>query len=347
MTTRRPTIHDVARQAGVASSTVSKVMNGSQKLRKETEEKVRKAVSELGFEPNPYARTITTGRSQTIGVILLDILNPHFTAIAKGVGQVASVAGYMVLVGDTDEDPAREAHLIRTLRARTDGLILSGSRLPDEQLQELYQPDQPLVLVGRQPSGPIPSVTVDEFAAALGLTTYLIAQGARRIVYLAGPGFWVNQERERGYRATMERAGLQPQTWALDSVDHPGGERIIPRFLATEPRPDALICYNELAAGGVIRGLNDLGVRVPEQVAVVSFSSNAQATRLPNASTHMELPSRELGMEATRTLIELLAGRPPAQLHQQLYAHLKIARSAVNPSGDAWLQAGAMTLEQP
>lgn len=221
---KRTTIDDVAREAGVARSTVSKVVNGTQKLNLATEEKVWKAVSKLGYRASPHAQVLSTGRSWALGMVILDILNPHFTALVKGASQTASEKNYTVLLADAEENPQREHQLISSLRARTDGLILAGSRLSDLEIANLHTPEQPIVTVGRRIAG-VPSVTVDEYTASLQLTGHLIAQGRRNIAYLAGPAFWVNQERERGYRDALEGAGLTPQVLPLTTPDLLGGEQ--------------------------------------------------------------------------------------------------------------------------
>ena len=214
-------IFEVAREAGVSPSTVSKVLNGTQRMSAVTEARVWKAVSKLGYQANLHAQILSTGRSRALGIVILDILNPHFTALVKGAAQVAAERGYTVLLADAEENPQREQELIQSLRARTDGLILAGSRLTDEEIAALHSPSQPIVTVGRRITG-VPSVTVDEYTAALQLTAHLIAQRRTHIVYLAGPPFWVNQERERGYRDAIQQAGLTPAVLPLTTPDVPG-----------------------------------------------------------------------------------------------------------------------------
>lgn len=319
---KRTTIDDVAREAGVARSTVSKVVNGTQKLNLATEEKVWKAVSKLGYRASPHAQVLSTGRSWALGMVILDILNPHFTALVKGASQTASEKNYTVLLADAEENPQREHQLISSLRARTDGLILAGSRLSDLEIANLHTPEQPIVTVGRRIAG-VPSVTVDEYTASLQLTGHLIAQGRRNIAYLAGPAFWVNQERERGYRDALEGAGLTPQVLPLTTPDLLGGEQASALLWTVQPFPDAVVCYNDLVAIGLIAALKTLGVKVPEDVGVAAFGNHPLAAHLSPSLTHMEIPSRKLGELATGLMVELLE-RPQAEArHLQQYAVLR------------------------
>ena len=221
---KRPTIADVALEAGVARSTVSKVVNKTQKLGANTEAKVWKAVSKLGYQASTHAQILSTGRSWAIGIVILDIQNPHFTALVKGATQTAAEKNYVVLLSDAQENPKREHQLIQTLRARTDGLILAGSRLSDAELAALHSPEHPIVTVGRVIEG-VPSVAVDERTAALQLTSHLVNQGKKRILYLSGPAFWVNTERQAGYKQALEQAKLPAQVLPLSTPDLKGANK--------------------------------------------------------------------------------------------------------------------------
>lgn len=303
---RKPVrIFEVAKEAGVSPGTVSKVLNGTQRMAAATEARVWKAVSKLGYQANLHAQILSTGRSRALGIVILDILNPHFTALVKGSGQVAAERGYTVLLADAEENPKREQELIQSLRARTDGLILAGSRLTDQEIACLHSPEQPIVTVGRRIPG-VPSVTVDEYTASLQLASYLVGLGCQRILYLAGPPFWVNQERERGYQEALRQAGLAPQVLPLTSPDLLGGEQASALLWTMQPFPDAVICYNDLAAIGLMASLKTLGVRVPQEVAVVAFGNHPLAAHLSPSLTHMEIPSRRLGELAVGLLVGLL-----------------------------------------
>jgi DNA-binding LacI/PurR family transcriptional regulator len=318
---KRPTITDVALEAGVARSTVSKVVNKTQKLNSSTEAKVWKAVSKLGYQANTHAQILSTGRSWAVGIVILDILNPHFTSLVKGASLAAAEKNYLVLLSDAEENPKREHQLISSLRARTDGLILAGSRLSDAELFALHSPEQPIVTVGRVIEG-VPSVAVDERTAAVQLTSHLINLGCKRICYLSGPAFWVNQERQAGYQHAVAQAGLTSQVLPLTTPDLNGGEQASAQLWNTNPLPDAIICYNDMVAIGLMASLKTLGIKIPEEVSIAAFGNHPLAAHLTPSLTHMEIPSQQLGERAVKLLLEMLE-KPEKPQHILQYAVLR------------------------
>lgn len=299
-----PTIHDVAREASVSTTTVSKVINGTKRFSAEVETRVHAAVAKLGFQPNPHARGMTTGRSNTIGVMILDIANPYFASVVKGATREASAHGYNVLLADAEENPERERQLLDTLALRCDGVVLAGSRLGDDTLRGFAQ-GKPLVAIGRQPGAEVVSVVSDEYEVAFQLTRHLITTGRTRIAYLAGPPFWVNAERQRGYRAALAEAELPTLEWSLSEPTTEGGLELAGTLLLGPERPEAVIAYNDLAALGLLQAAPPLGVRVPQDVAVAGFGDIPFAAQANPPLTTAAAPSLELGRRA----VELLLGR--------------------------------------
>ncbi len=329
--TRKATISDVARAAGVSRSTVSKVMNGTQKLSDATENRIWAAVRQLGYQASPHARSLSTGRSRAIGLVILDILNPHFTGIVKGAGRVAREHGYALLLADAEEDPAQEEELIRTLQAHTDGLLLAGSRLPDDKLRALHGPLTPIVTVGRVLSE-VPSVVATEAQAARELTRLVVQSGAQRPAYLAGPSFWVNSQRTQGYLSTMMELGLTPAVISLPGVDLQGGAVAVHSLASHTPPqspefPDALICYNDIVATGVIGALGQLNLKAPDDVQVVAFGPE---NPLLSHITHAEIPSQQLGAEGTNLLLQTLNGELPPLLHLEFPTALALGTTSLS-----------------
>lgn len=331
---KKATISDVAAAAGVARSTVSKVVNGTQKLHPDTTKKVWEAVSKLGYQASVQAQILSTGKTRALGIVILDIINPHFTALVKGASQVAASHNYAVLLVDAQENASRESQLIETLRARTDGLILAGSRLSDTELSELHDPHQPIITIGR-PNASMPSLTVDEETAALQLTSHLITQGYRRICYVAGPPFWVDQQREQGYRNAVARAGLPIQVIRASSPDVSGGEQASAQLHQGENMPDAVICYNDLMAIGLMTNLSAQGLKIPEDIGVAAFGNHLLAPHLSPPLTLMEIPSQRLGETAAELLLSMIEGGTTSTPNQQ-FAVLRVrqssrAREALHP----------------
>ena len=323
---KKVTIADVAAEAGVARSTVSKVVNGTQKMLPETTQRVWKAVSKLGYQASPHAQSLGTGRTKALGIVILDILNPHFTGLVKGAGRYARENGYVLLLADAEEDPKLEQQLIETLLARTDGIILAGSRLSDQTIQALHHPDKPIVTVGRVVPG-VPSVVINEFNAAYHLTQHLASRGAKHITYLAGPRFWVNEQRQAGYTKAVQALGLESTILNLRSPDIAGGEEITGTLAQLPNYPDAIICYNDLVAVGLSEGLRAIGKHVPSDVKLAAFGTETLTGTLTPTLTHIEVPNQRLGAEGVQLLIQQIEQPPEddqAQASQlELHATLR------------------------
>ena len=184
----RISIKDVAERAGVSTATVSHVVNGTRFVREETRQKVLDAIETLHYQPSAIARGLATNSTQTVGLIISDIANPFFTAVARGVEDETNQQGYHTIFCNTDEDPAREDDYLRLLSARQiDGLIIAPTGVYSERLLRMYEAEIPIVLIDRQAPGlDVPIVGVDNEAGAYEATRYLIELGHRQIAVLVG-----------------------------------------------------------------------------------------------------------------------------------------------------------------
>ena len=201
---RSATIRDVAKAAAVSTATVSKFVNGSQRFSADVEARVTRAVQELGWSLNPMARGITTGQSGNIGIVILDIRNPHFTSMVKGAARSAAVAGLNLIVADAAESKAPELAVLRALARRVDGLIVSA-RLPQPVLQALFDTGTPVVFYGGPPPDPAyHSVCCDNYLAGRMLGRHLRDRGLRKISYIGFPTARWSAERWRGVQDDFE-----------------------------------------------------------------------------------------------------------------------------------------------
>ena len=301
------TIKDVAHKANVSLSTVSKVINHNKRFSKEVEARVWKAVQELQFSPNPTAQSMITGRTNTIGVVILDIANPYFASIVKGASQEAAAHQFTVLLGDADESPEREKHLLEVFAKRSDGIILAGSRQPDAALLELAL-HKPLVVVGRVPGQPVCSIISNEYEIAFQLTKHLVTTGRKSIAYLAGPPFWTNQQRRQGYLDALEQAQLNSLEVAASTPTLDGGAAVAGQLLLGTQPIDALLAYNDLLALGFMSAAKQLGFSIPEDVAVAGIGDIPYAAQSNPSLTTATVPSLELGRTAMRLLRQQLFG---------------------------------------
>ncbi len=305
--TRTPTIRDVAGAAGVSTATVSRFINGVQKFSAPTEERLRAAIDRLGFSVDPLARSMITGKTRTVAVVILDIRNPHFTGIVKGANRKAQTLGYHLLFVDTGERQGGEAEMLRNLSRRVDGLIVS-SRMPDSDLSMLTALDKPVVFFGRAGRLGVHSVSSDGKAAAALLARHLLDLGHRRIAYLGYPAARWDEERKASLIGVLAESGLELQCFAADSPTLEAGENSVAEVLMGQSRPQAVICFNDLIALGFMNQAQAAGIRVPEQVSVTGFDDIPFARYTMPALTTIDMQSEAMGELAVTRLIQAIDG---------------------------------------
>jgi LacI family transcriptional regulator len=311
----RATIVDVAREAGVSTMTVSRVINDRDDVSTTTRQRVLDAVERLGYRPSGIARGLATRHTGTLGLVVPDIANPFFAEVARGVEQVAYARGYNVFLCNTDEDPFRELDVLGSLEEkRVDGIVLCSSRLTGEDLQMVVGAYPAVVLVNRRASWPgqqVSAVLVDDVMGGHLAVAHLLDRGHRMIGFLSGPaGSHSGQERLAGYVAEMASVGLAPeQGWVEPGA--PTAEQgcaAALRLLRSHPELTALICYNDLVAVGVLRACRELGRRVPGDLALVGFDDIPAAALVTPALTTCRIPRHELGAKAMGLLLDQICG---------------------------------------
>ncbi|MDQ7988962.1 MAG: LacI family DNA-binding transcriptional regulator [Candidatus Dactylopiibacterium sp.] len=308
---RPPTIRDVAAAAGVSTATVSKYINGLQRFTPEVEQRLTETIARLGYRLNQQARSMVTGQTRSFGLAVQDVRNPHFANIIKGANRVALEQDYNLLVVDVQERAAHERHLLEALAGRVDGLIVS-SRLPDESLSWLTELGKPVVFFGRRDAPGIRCVRSDGHRAAYMLGRHLVDTGRRRIAYLGFPAARWDGERAAGLAEAMAANGLAPIRHAVEAPTMEGGQREASSLLMGEARPDAVVCYNDLVAIGLMHEAQALGLRVPEDVAIAGFDDVPVAAYLHPALTTVNMRSEEQGEVAMRLLLEAVRGEGDA-----------------------------------
>ncbi|MDP5238784.1 LacI family DNA-binding transcriptional regulator [Uliginosibacterium sp. 31-16] len=304
---RPPTIRDVAAAAGVSTATVSKFINGLQHFTPEVEQRLAAAISSLGYRLNQQARSMVTGQTRTFGLAVQDVRNPHFANIIKGANRVALEHDYNLLVVDVQERAAHERHLLEALSGRVDGLIVS-SRLPDESLLWLSELGKPVVFFGRRDAPGIRCVRTDGHRAAYMLGRHLVETGRRRITYLGFPAARWDGERLAGLTEALAESGLSAQAHAVEMPTMEGGQREASALLLASQRPDAVVCYNDLIAIGLMHEAQSLGIRVPEDVAIAGFDDVPVAAYMHPALTTVNMRSEEQGEAAMRLLLDAVRG---------------------------------------
>jgi LacI family transcriptional regulator len=308
-----PTIRDVAAAAGVSTATVSKYVNGAQRFSPAVEATIKAVIEQLGYRSNPLAQSMITGRTNTIGLSVLDISNPHFTSIVKGANRVALEHGYTLLLVDTDENPDRERPLLEALSRRVDGMILF-SRMQEADMGWVVQLDKPTVFFGRPSEIRLPSVSSDDQRGAYMITQHLVTLGHKHIAYLGFSRSRRDQERMGGIRACIEANKLTLTTYDANAPSAMEGERLASSIMLASEHPDALICYNDLMALGFMKEAQTLGFRIPADISVAGFD-NIQFGRYTSPPlTSVDLQSERMGVAAMEKLLKIIDGKPTDDL---------------------------------
>jgi LacI family transcriptional regulator len=318
-----PTIRDVAKLAGVAPITVSRVVNNSGYIRPETRERVLAAVSQLGYVPNTLARSLRSRQTGMLALVITDITNPFFTTLARGVEDAASQAGFNVLLCNTDEsEEKQDKYLHALLQKRVDGVVLVPARSHNEPVRFIHQQGVPVVVADRSiPHAEADVVRCDSEDGAYQLVRLLLALGHRQIALLNGPqDASTAADRAAGYRRALTEAGINPDSQAVYSggFTQASGYALANHALAASPRPTALFAANNFIAIGALKALQAANVRVPEEISLVGFDDLPEALVTFPFLTVASQPAYEMGQIATQVLIERISEEKPAHAYREI-----------------------------
>lgn len=300
-------IVDVAKQAGVSTASVSRVMSGMPGISEAVRTRVNAAVKSLGYRPDLAARRLRSGRTDTLGLIVSDICNPFFTEISRAVEDVAYQNRMRVFLCNADEDPDKEAFYLEMMRdENVSGVILSPTLALLKDLRPQDYPF-PLVLVDRWARDvEADAVVLDNFDAGFRLTEHLIAQGCRRIVFLYGAVGSTGPQRHQGYLAAMSVAGLAPEAEPIAPRSERARE-VAGRLLQHLPLPDALVASSGLVLQGIAEAIKAAGVKVPTDTALAGFDDLPWTSLVTPDITVIRQPTQEIGQTAIRLLLERVA----------------------------------------
>jgi LacI family transcriptional regulator len=296
------TIRDVARASGVHVSTVSRTFSAPHLVNPQTRGRVMAAAQTLGYRPNRAARALITGRTGNIGLIVADLSNPYFPPMIKAAESRARQNEYHVLVADTDEDPFVEQELVRTMAKQVDGILLCSPRMANSYI-ELLAREVPLVVVNRLVAG-VPAVIMDVAGGAADAVEHLVGLGHRNLCYLSGPrGSWTNREIRRSVSTTARGRGAHLEVIGPNLPNRVGGVAVAARVRASGCT--AVLAYNDLLAVGLLAGLRDLGVAVPDEISVIGIDDTELSTLVRPALTTVATPKAAAGRAAVDLLLQL------------------------------------------
>jgi LacI family transcriptional regulator, galactose operon repressor len=316
------TIRDVARAAGVSTATAARALGGYGHASPAARRKVSESARQLGYRPNVVARALVSRATTTVGLVVGDIENPFFAAAARGLADVMDAHGYTVLLANADEDAGRERRAVDALRARqVDGMVVvPAPGASPEHLAELVTAGVPLVLLDRAVVGvAADSVLARNVAGARAAVAHLAGLGHRRIgVVSDSPEITSSAERIQGYRQALRAAGIAPEP-GLISIGGPtrdDGEAAALRLLDRADRPTAVFTANNFMTVGALRAARSLGLRIPDDVALVGFDDLDWTTLVQPPVTVVRQPVADLGRVAGERLLRRLEGDagPPKRI---------------------------------
>lgn len=332
---KRVTIKDIAKHLSVSVSTVSRALVDDKTIRKETKELVLKAAQELGYRPNPVATNLRYGRTNTIGVIVPEMVTPFASTVIKGIQSVLYPLGFKVVIADSQENSFRELENLTMLEGfMVDGLIIGLCNYTENKSQylRLQKMGMPMVFYDRIPHGlDVSQVLVDDYNKAFLLVEHLIRKGCKKIIYIKGPDYVYNSvERYRGYRDALLKFNISLNA---DSVQETGleienGCLVVDSLIERNVAFDAIFAFTDTLAIGAMNRLRELGYSVPSDVAIASFSGSILSSivypKLTTVEPHLEL----MGEVAAQLLLDKLNSRSEDNKTIFVEAELRLRESS-------------------
>ncbi|HCQ58093.1 MAG TPA: hypothetical protein DIU10_09350 [Sulfitobacter sp.] len=331
------TIKDVAKMAGVSIATVSRTLAEPEKVSEKTRDKVMKAVNSSGYVTNTLARNFRRRRSNTVVVLVPDIANPFFSNIIQGIEKVASRHQYRILLGDTQGDETTErAYADLVSQRQADGVICLGRNIPFpyRKGRKTVDPDWPPFAMACEYHGdiPVPTVCIDNVAAACDAVTHLTELGHREIGFINGPADSpLCEDRLLGYRQAMKNAGVKSSAqWVLHGdFSLASGYHCMQQFLQGKRSISAVFCANDEMAIGAMRACRDAGLSLPQDMSIVGFDDIAFAEYSHPRLSSVHQPRNRIGEQVMTLMLSMLAGNLPASPRVVLPHELVVRESSV------------------
>jgi len=322
-------IKDIAKEAGVSPSTVSRALNNHPRISEDTKVYIQQLAQEMGYVPSVIARSLVANRSATIGVAITDLSDPYYVGLMIGIETAAAAHNYQVILSSFYRDPDRELAVIYDFhQRRVDGVIITGSYIENTYLAPDNNFFKPIVVIN---SLTYPySVAVDRVKGAQQVVEHLLNLGHRRIAHVTQ--LRDGMERLDGYRTALENHNIPIDESLIVTCDGgiAGGITAVPELLSNAYPPTAIFCFNDLTAIGVINALREREYRVPQDISVTGFDDLTMAAYYHPALTTVRQPSQLVGQRAVDMLLQLIKGRKSVE-PQLLLPELVIRKSTASP----------------
>jgi LacI family transcriptional regulator len=329
---------DIAHDLGISTVTVSKVLRDHPDIGEETRRRVLKRVKELNYQPNLAARTLITGRTWTIGLVVPDLLHPFFAQMAKSISASIRTHGYSLILASSEEDPELERQEIEQLLARrVDAILVASAQWSVQSFRQIEARRTPYILIDRSFTGLTANfVGADDVAIGELATSHLIEQGCSRIAHIRGPEISTAQGRLEGYRSALAARSLAPLRGHIVSIGTSaddrgelGGYEAMHKLLHSKPRPDGIFCFNDPIALGAMRAILETGLKIPDDIAVVGCGNLLYSDFLRVPLTSVDQDNVQIGQLAARMTIDLLTdGSVHRPRMERVKPHLVIRASS-------------------
>lgn len=327
---------DIARDLNVSVVTVSKVLRNHSDIGAETRERVLKRVKELNYQPNLAARSLVTGHTYTIGLVVPDLVHPFFAQVAKGIVHRIRSKGYSLIISSSEEDPDLERQEIEHLLARrVDALIVASARTSPDVFERIQDSKIPVILIDRRFEGlSLSYVGVDDREIGYVATRHLVDLGRKRIAHIRGRDLSNGIGRLEGYRKALDEAELPaPPEFVVEgrSTDESGdvsGYHAMKQLLALNPRPDAVFCFNDPTAMGAIKAILEAGLKIPGDIAVIGAGNLRFSDQLRVPLSTIDQSSDEMGGRAARLALKAIESKVPLPPRKIILAPKLIERDS-------------------
>jgi len=320
MAIRPVTIKDIAEKLNISVSTVSRALKNNPEISLQTRENVQKLAKELKYQPNPLAVALKTKKSNTIGVVVPQIVSSFYASVVKGIEQVADEQGYQVFVSSSNEKMEKEEKNVNGfLNMRMDGIILSLSRATStyDHIHKIQDMGVPMVLFDRTSKElEVSKVVADDAAAAHTAVSHLIEGGAKRIAFLTGPEYMLfGRNRMRGYKKALLDHSFDVDETLISRCDFTveDAKKVAMELLKRANRPDAFFAINDDLAIGALAAAKELGIKIPQEVAVVGFSNSRRSRYMEPSVSTMDQNPKQVGREAAKLLFDQMENKPNAK----------------------------------
>lgn len=310
---------DIARDLNVSVVTVSKVLRNHSDIGAETRERVLKRIQELNYQPNLAARSLVTGHTYTIGLVVPDLVHPFFAEVAKGIGQRIRPRGYSLIISSSEEDPDLERQEIEHLLARqVDALIVASARPSSDLFERLEEQKTRFILIDRRfPNLKVNYIGVDDVEIGCLATRHLIDIGCQRIAHIRGRDLSNGLGRLEGYRRALQDRHLStPPEYVVEgrSTDESGdvsGYNAMKQLLTLKPPPDGVFCFNDPTAAGAMKAILEAGLRIPEDISVIGAGNLRFFDQLRVPLSTIDQSSNEMGEKAAKMALKVIESKTP------------------------------------